>query len=334
MRNHAHQLDIRDSVQLRILVTGGSGFIGKNLVCELREHGHVVHNADTAAPDVRDRIDVSSQQRISTLLQDLKPDLVFHLAAEVGRVLCEDDVASTIKTNALMTANIAIACAEHGVRLAYVSTSEIYGDHGDTAVDENTLTKLPHNLYGLSKRWGEEVAQLYAPKNLIIIRPSMPYGPGAPTGRGRRAIDNMLWQAIHRKPIIVHRGATRSWCWIGDLVRGMRLAVEQPDPRVFNIGRDDDMRTMMEIARLACDMADAPYDLIEEVDPPRNVTPVKNLSTAAIRELGWEPSVDLDVGLPALFEWISRFDADGELVDTRACSPNSYAKETQWKDTP
>jgi nucleoside-diphosphate-sugar epimerase len=256
-----------------------------------------------------------------------------------------------------MTTVVAQACGHAGVRLCYASTSEVYGDHGDTLVDEDTPWRLPQGMYGLSKRWGEEACRLYAPDGLVIVRLSMPYGPGAPPGRGRRALDTLLWQAHHRMPMVVHRGGERSWCWVGDTVRGIRLALEasvmptsvfatmeplsEADEAAlkmklrflpshlmvlpagsemtvtqwdtFNIGRDDDPRSMLEIARMACKLAGAPEDLIELVDPPAGQTAVKRLSTARLRALGWEPTVELEDGMARVYDYVSQYDADGVL---------------------
>src|SRR2546427_620713 len=121
--------------------------------------------------------------------------------------------------------------------------------------EDDPFTRIPHNAYGLSKRHGEEFCKLYAPNNLSIMRFSMPYGPGLPAGRGRAALVNFLYNALHLEPITVHRGSERSWCWIGDTVRGVRILLEQQIHGTFNIGRDDNARPMREVAEMACDLA-------------------------------------------------------------------------------
>jgi nucleoside-diphosphate-sugar epimerase len=339
---------------MKIVVTGAQGFIGQWLSDELLDAGHWVFGFD------RDEGDLLEPGVFADWLTTVQPDMVVHLAAQVGRLFSEDDVRQTVRSNAEMTTAVAQACGDADVRLCYASTSEVYGDHGDHLVDEDTPWRLPQGIYGLSQRWGEEACRLYAPDGLVIVRLSMPYGPGAPPGRGRRAMDTMLWAAHHRMPIIVHRGAERSWCWVGDTVRGIRLALEAPPADVpggliatsemltaeqaedfkrqwenlphrmmvlpagaeftvmptwdtFNIGRDDDPRSMLEIAQLACKMAGAPEDLIELVDPPAGQTAVKRLSTARLRALGWEPTVELEEGMARVYNHVSRYDADGVL---------------------
>jgi nucleoside-diphosphate-sugar epimerase len=287
---------------MRILVTGGSGFVGSWLVPELRSHGHDVVAIDLPDGDLREP-DVAR-----SYIGHHVPDVVVHLAAQVGRILGEDDLHRTITTNALATARVAQACSDFGVRLVYCSTSEIYGDQGDAECVEGGPEVLPHGIYGLSKRWGEEAARLYAPDGLQIVRLSMPYGPGLPAGRGRAALINFLWQAAHGQPVTVHRGGRRSWCWIGDTVHGFRLVIEcgerattasdsERGVGVYNVGRDDNEVSMREVALKACDIVGAPRDLVVEVDPPERQTVVKRLSTRKLRSLGWEPVVELDDGM-------------------------------------
>ena len=299
---------------MKIGITGSNGFIATHLARELRASGHEVVGIDrTGSPDWAG--DLLTPGAVRDWMVQESPDVVFHLAAQVGRLFGEEDVAHTVRSNAEMTTVVAKWCGTLGIRLAYVSTSEVYGDQAEALVDEvDGPFGLPHNLYGLSKRWGEEAARLFAPEGLTISRLSMPYGPGAPPGRGRRAMDTFLWQAHHGMPLTVHRGAERSWCWVGDTVHGLRLILEQGAPGVYNVGRDDDPRSMLEIAQLACTIAGASPGLINEVDAPQAQTVVKRLATARLRALGWEPQVSLVDGMFAVYEWIRTFDRDGVQV--------------------
>lgn len=300
---------------MKFVVTGSSGFIGTHLCNELRGQGYEVIGFDKDEGDLRE-----NGAFLNFMLDHKDTDYVVHLAAKVGRLFGEDDVAETVMDNAGMTALIAQTCGELGVRLAYASTSEIYGDQGESICREGGLFKLPHNIYGLSKRWGEEVAQLYAPDGLICFRLSMPYGPGLPAGRGRAAMINFLHQALNRKPIPVHKGAERSWCWVGDTVRGMRMVLEhematreQAADRwdgptlkdgAWNIGRDDIAIPMQTVAEMACMLTGAPLSLIELVDAPQRQTVVKRLSMSKLRSIGWEPQVELGEGMEKTLTWI------------------------------
>lgn len=290
-------------------VTGGEGFIGNWLTRELRSHGASVKSWDRV---LGDKYELRSPGALESYLDTYRPDAVVHLAAKVGRLFGEDNVRQTIDDNAGLTALVAQICGERGIRLVYASTSEVYGDAGawecyedvaawHAAGKQENATWLyggcvPHNAYGFSKRNGEEYARLYAPDDLTIWRISMPYGPGLPAGIGRAAIVNFLYNALHGLPITVHRDSERSWCWIGDTVAAMRLTLGQPGG-VWNIGRDDNPTSMLDVAKIACSLVGASFDLIEEIDAPARQTVVKRLSTAKIRSIGWEPQVELVAGM-------------------------------------
>jgi nucleoside-diphosphate-sugar epimerase len=300
-----------------ILVTGAKGFLGAALLADLERAGHEVVGIDIEDGDLRDA------KKVDHLLHDLAPRKVVHMAAQVGRQFCEDDAAHAIDANVKMTYNVASSCAKYGAELIYTSTSEVYGEHGDAVCDESVpLTGTPTGMYALTKRWSEDVARQYGPRGLKIFRPSMPYGPGAPPGRGRRALDNFLWQAHHRMPIKVHIGATRSWCYIDDATRAMRMVIEGDEVGPFNIGRDDAEVSMLALADMCCDLAGAPYSLIEQVLAPHGQTVVKRLSTERLRAIGWKPEIELDEGIQRVYDWIKNFDAEGNYVGTLQRRPD------------
>jgi len=274
---------------MRITVTGAAGFIGSHLVPELQQAGHEVHGFDR-----RDG-DLANVGEASYLIQRASPEIVIHLAAQVGRQFGDQDARFTITQNAIVTAHVAKWSQTIGARLVYASTSEVYGDKDSNDVYEDTPLSLPYNLYGLSKRWGEEVADLLN-ENVAQMRLAMPYGPGLPAGMGRAAIINFLAQAHRDEPILVHRDSERCWCWIKDTVRAIRLIAESEQTGPFNVGRDDNPTSMYDVAKLAKFITGS-NSTIEEIEPPGNQVLVKRLKTDRLRKLGWQPTVDLEDGM-------------------------------------
>jgi nucleoside-diphosphate-sugar epimerase len=282
-----------------ILVTGAAGFIGTHLCRELREHGYEVIAVDRADGDLL----LPGMMR--TFLEDHGPECVVHLAAKVGRLFGEVDLLETVMSNAGMTALVANACGEAGVSLVYASSSEVYGNGSERTWHESDLHRAdPHNVYGLSKRWGEDLCNLYAPENLTILRLSMPYGPGHPPGSGRAALTQFLDCAMRWEPLSVHRNSERSWCWVGDTVRGIRLIIESGQGGAWNVGRDDNALPLRTVAEMACDLVGAPRSLIQEVEAPNRQTVVKRLATSKLRGLGWKPEVELEDGMQMTLEWL------------------------------
>ena len=149
---------------MRILITGAAGFLGQHITHELEDAGHEVDGIDREDCDL---LDPRASEWLTDRLGETTPDYLLHLAAKVGRQFGEDDPVRTIMDNVGMTTIVARACGDTGTALAYASTSEIYGDLGEQIAFERGPKRLPHNLYGLTKRFGEEVAELYAPRGLV-----------------------------------------------------------------------------------------------------------------------------------------------------------------------
>jgi nucleoside-diphosphate-sugar epimerase len=294
---------------VKVIITGAAGFLGQHITRELEAAGHRVAVVDLVYGR---HDDLRFADNVDRIFDDYaEADVCVHLAAKVGRLFGEDAPMETVTDNVGMTALVAQACGARGIRLAYASTSEVYGDNGDAECDElaGPFTR-PHNLYGITKGFGEEVCEHYAPDGLVHFRFSMPYGPGLPAGRGRAALINMLWQAMHGRPIVVHRGAERSWCYVADTVRAVRMILESGAMGPFNVGRDDNPTPMLEVAERACELVGAPSALIELVDAPARQTVVKRLATERVRELGWRPEVELAEGMGRTLEWVARLDAE------------------------
>jgi len=254
---------------VRVLVTGGRGFLGGHLCEALTASGH------DAIPLGRADGDLAEPGVIERLLDEHSPDVVVHLAAAMP----DDD---RLAQNAQITELVALACSARGIRLLHGSTTSVYADE---------------TPYAESKRASELAAG-----DATLLRFSFPYGPG----QRRGAIPTMFRQALAREPIVVYRGWRRSFCFAADAARAVVLILDADVRGAFDIGRDDDQRTLHEIAQLVCGVANAPEELIEVVDPPDGPAPVlEGLDLAGLRTLGWYPHVDLEDGMARTLQWLS-----------------------------
>lgn len=291
---------------MKALITGHGGFIGKSLSQELALEGWDVDGFDRSHGQF-----VQHYDSVAKAIYESKPDVVVHLAAEVGKLNCEQRPAAATSVNVLGTLNVAQACAENAVPLVYCSTSEVYGDWGRNVIyeDDEPLAGSLSGMYAITKLAGEHVAQTYAPAGLKIVRPTMPMGTGVPPGPGRRAVDNLIYQALTNQPMIVHEGAARSWCWIDDVARGFRYVIERGEPGIYNVGRDDNEISMADLANKILYMTGSSSE-IRIIPPPTLQTPIKRISCAVLSALGWEPQVSLDEGLLQMIDWIRDWTLD------------------------
>lgn len=313
---------------MRVAITGMGGYVGGWLHETLTRRGHQVAGQDIEPDPSLCRyasFDLASDGLRRAWLDAFAPDLVVHLAAVYGRVWGETDLMKTAAVNAGLTALLARDVAKRGIRLMYVSSSEVYGAAADGPVPlAEDAALAPLNMYGLSKKWGEEAAQVYAPDGLTVIRLSMPYGPpvilpdradphfSARVGvTGFNALHTMLWQAHHNLPITAHQGTERAYTWAGDAMEGIALIAESGQEGTWNVTRGtSDMVSSADLARMCVELTGSQSE-IRTISLPAQVTRRKDLDAGKLEALGWKPAVDLEAGMPETLDYVSCFGPDG-----------------------
>jgi len=304
-----------------VLVTGGLGVIGSRLVPHLRKHGYdtkVLDNKIARSPDYI-RADICSTVEVMQAFKDWDIAYVLHLAGEVGRENGELFARRQVDVNVSGTLNIIQLCREYGAKLIYASTSEVYGDVGKGVMQESLEPNGQTNCYAISKSQAEQYIRHFVENydlDAHIIRIFMCYGPGEYPSYYRSAISRFVYNILHNRPIQVHRGAWRSWCYVDDIVEGWRLVMEHftaGKAETYNIGKNDP-HSMEEVARLICDLTGRSTNLIRDSEPPKFVIAVKNASFDKAREqLGFEAKTSLEVGLRRTIEWQEEFVRDPNI---------------------
>lgn len=299
---------------MKILVTGSRGFIGSRLLSELLEAGH-----DAVGTDIRDGLgaDLREPENIERLLRRARAEVVVHLAHQHPR---DRDDAEAALTNLTMATAVARCCGQNRVRLVYGSSSAIYGDGASACRETEGPFTLPSTITALSTLWGEQAGKALAPDRFTSVRMAGVYGPDAPGGADASAPTEMLWRASRGLELVVEPGFDRSWCWIDDLVRGIRIAIESGDGPL-NVGRDDEVVSMARVAELACIITGASFDLIEQRhDSFSLASSERRVSSSRLQRLGWRPSVSLYDGMVMLYEnWVGHLGEDGQpLLETFA----------------
>jgi nucleoside-diphosphate-sugar epimerase len=121
----------------------------------------------------------------------------------------------------------------------------------------------------------------------------------------RGAIPTMLRQALAGEPVVAYRGWLRSFCFAADVAEAVAILVERGERGDWDVGRDDDLRSLEEVAILACAAADADESLVELAEAPEGYGPmIEELDTERLRSLGWRPRTPLEDGMRSTLEWI------------------------------
>ncbi len=298
---------------MSILVTGSEGVIGRRLVKRLSDYDGLVVTMDRI-PSNREMHCIADITHPETLGHAFTyadptmvfPKVVFHLAASVGRDASEAWAGVALRANVEGTQHIIDLCIEHGSRLVYISTSEVYGDAFlGGIVDESTPIGRHLGIYGLSKYMGEELVRLAVDRrrlNAVIIRPFMCYSEDELLLRTRSAIARMMRQVLDGEPLTVHRGSERSWCYVDDIVKGMIAVGLSELHGVYNVGRED-LESMEDVAKLLNEVAQSMAG-VEVVDMPEGIYPIKRANFDKLeRDTGFRAQVGLRAGLNCLVSY-------------------------------
>jgi UDP-glucose 4-epimerase len=316
-------------VPVRVLVTGGSGYIGSHLVDALCDDGHDVRVLDDLSTgrieNISHRLDeirlVNGSVLDAALVDEEveQAQLVFHLAAAVGVRHIVVDPLTSILTNTRGTELVLAACFRYWRKVVLASTSEVYGKTAKVPMredDDRVLgpTTVHRWSYSTAKAIDEHLGFAYAARGLpvVIVRYFNSYGPRLDERGYGSVVANFLRQALAGEPLTVHGDGRQSRCftYIDDTVRGTLLAgfTREAEGSVFNVGstRETTIREMAEMIRAAVgstsEIHPTPYESYYGPgfeDTRRRVPDV----TRAHDVLGWEAQVALEDGLARTIEW-------------------------------
>jgi len=301
----------------KVLVVGGHGFIGSNLVRELLGAGYQVRILDLRRESaLADRTeteflegDFSNQALARRALQGTQA--VVHLASVTTPQSGTNDPVHDVTENLVGTLRLMDACHETGVRRFVFASSggTVYGRADRTPMDEEHPER-PLNSYGIVKLATEKYLSLYAMLGRldpIVLRPANPFGPGQYPLGSQGAVAVALGCIRDQRPFQLwgDGSVVRDYLFIDDLARAFLAAVEAPQgtPRVFNIGSGTG-RSLSDILEACRRVTGRPLAVERLAGRPID-TPVNVLDCARARtHLGWAPSVSLEDGLERTWRWI------------------------------
>jgi len=299
---------------MRVLVTGGSGFIGSHVVDKLREHGVAVRVFDAVYPTFRDDIEFyqGSILDFEALRMALnRVDAVIHLAAvaDVKDVLQEPHYSEAI--NVRGTINVLEAVRRTGPRrVVYGSTTWVYSDVAAERVDESTPLAAPNHLYTATKIAGEYYCQAYSHRygvETTILRFGIPYGPRA---RPSAVIPSFVGRVLRGEPLTIQGDGSqyRKFVYVEDLAEGTVLALK---PGARNQTYNLDGHERITIRQIAETIQKIVGNVTVEYSParPGDFAGKEVSSRKARDELGWEPRTRFEVGVRRYVEWYIRDEA-------------------------
>jgi dTDP-glucose 4,6-dehydratase len=308
---------------MRILITGGAGFIGSHLCDRLLADGHEVIAVDNLSTGSVDHIaHLAGHERFLFIKHDVTNyiflegplDAVFHLASLPSPVDYLNFPIQTLKVGALGTHKTLGLALEKGARFLLASTSEVYGDplvHPQSEEYWGNVNPIgPRGVYDESKRFAEALTMAYQRYHGVdtrIARIFNTYGPRMRMDDGR-VVPNFVCQALRGDPLTVYDDGsrTRSFCYVSDMVEGFVRLLHSDEVTPVNLGNPDEM-TILEFAHQVLKWTGSrssikfitPTDARTADDPKVRCPDI----TKARQVLGWSPQVSLEEGIKRTIEY-------------------------------
>jgi len=304
---------------MRILVTGGAGFLGSHLSDRLLSEGHEVIAVDNFfTGNKRNVWHLSDNKNFELIRHDvtfplyLEVDAIYNLASPASPIHYQRDPVQTTKTSVLGAINMLGLAKRLGVKIFQASTSEVYGDPEVHPQPESYWGRVnpigPRACYDEGKRAAETLFFDYHRQHGMPIRVARifnTYGPRMAPDDGR-VVSNFVLQALRGEPLTIYGDGsqTRSFCYVSDLVDGFVRLMDNEKSLVgpVNLGNPGEF-TMKELAAAVIDVTGSKSTIEHKPlpqDDPKQRRPDISL---AKKELGWEPTIQLREGLEKTVEY-------------------------------
>ncbi len=304
---------------MKILVTGGAGFIASNIVDRLIAEGYEVVIVDDLSTGFRENINPAAtfyqldirDPGLAEVFEKEKPDLVDHHAAQIDVRKSVTDPVFDAQVNVLGSLNLLQLCAKHDIKkVIYASTGgAVYGEPESLPADESHSIH-PLCPYGITKHTVEHYLYLYRYNhglNYTILRYPNVYGPRQDP-LGEAGVVAIFTEALFagRRPTIYGDGThTRDYVFVGDVVEANLLAIKRGDGQIMNLGWGQEISVNQIFAALKKHLATE----IEPIYAQERLGEIHRIcldSAKAQKELGWKPQVNLDEGIQRTVEYYRR----------------------------
>ena len=307
---------------MRVVVTGGAGFLGSHLCDSLISQGNSVICVDNLitgnTSNIKHLMPHSNfefvKQNVSTGLKiDGNVDYVLHFASPASPIDYYKFPVETLKVGSLGTIRALDLARKKKARFLLASTSEVYGDPLQSPQTEdykgNVSPVGPRSVYDEAKRFAEAITMSYYRLYGIdakIVRIFNTYGPRMKRDDGR-AIPAFITQALENRPLTIFGDGrqTRSFCYVSDLIEGINRLMLSEFVGPMNLGNPEEL-TILEIAKKILQITGSNSDMVFKPLPEDDPKQRRPDITKAQKMLGWNPTVKLDTGLRETIEWFKK----------------------------
>jgi UDP-glucose 4-epimerase len=303
---------------MRVLVTGGAGFIGSHVADAFLARGDRVTVVDDLSRGQEARlapeavlIKMSSRDgpALAALIENAQPDLICHLAAQIDVRASVADPAEDAQANVVGTVNVLAAARPSGARMIFASSGgALYGRDAVVPSPEDAPT-LPESPYGVAKLCAEHYISLYNRMHGTchsVLRLANVYGPRQdPAGEAGVVAVFCARVLAGMAPVIYGDGTqTRDYVYVGDVARAFTAAADTACPGIWNIGTGRET-TVLELAAAIGEAAGRPAAPVFAAARPGELLRSAVAPTLAAAELGWRPRIALADGIRNVIRWIS-----------------------------
>ena len=306
-----------DCSPMRVLVTGGAGFIGSHLADVLVARGDdvaVVDDMSAGRPGrvpeqaALHKVSVTDAAALAALTSDFRPELICHLAAQIDVRVSVSHPARDAEANVIGTVNVLEAARDVGARVVFCSTGAvIYGRDAPIPSMEDVLP-LPESPYGVAKHCAEQYVLLYNRlhgTSHAVLRFANVYGPRQDPAGLAGVVAIFCAQALAgNRPVIYGDGQqTRDYVYVGDAVGALLAAADRGRSGTWNIGTGIEV-SVLELTRVISEIAGHPVDPVFAPARPGELLRGALAPDRARRDLGWAPTTSLADGVASVYRWI------------------------------
>ena len=304
----------------RVLVTGGAGFIGTNLVAELKRRGHEVYAVDLYQTDRPDyaRADVRNYRQVERIFELHPFDYVYHLAAEYGRWNGEDYYENLWQTNVIGTKHLIRLQEQKKFKMIFFSSAEVYGDY-EGKMSEDVMDKVPlkqMNDYAMSK-WVNEMQILNSASmfgtETVIVRLFNVYGPGEHYTPYRGFVPKFIYHALIGQPYTVYKGHKRTLEYVSDICVAFSHIADRFRPgEVYNLGSSRQYE-IKEVSDIVLKTVGRDDSIVTYKEAEGFTTRIKTPdSSKAVKDLGLKFLVGPEEGIDRTVKWFRKIYGIGE----------------------